>query len=631
MYALSRTIGLLVLLFLATTLAAEGPSGLRVIESQSDGSGGSPTADDSTSPDSGTTDDTTSPDPGDPGTAALASRVDGVAPLAVHFSAGAAASTESSRPFHDFEYEWNFGDSGAGNWETTGKSKNTALGPVAAHVFENPGTYSVDLTVRGAGGVVDTDRVTITVEDPDVVYDGSTTCVSDTTRDDFTGCPAGSRLVTTDDLSEVTGYATAGSRVLFHRGSSWTLTNGLSWPSNSGPVTIGAYGSGPKPLITLEDQPFLGLSNKQDWRFMDIAFQDSRRTYDITNGTNDMQRILIFRIDSDGGNDPIGWTHYNSSDAIPISQMAVVECNIADFEEYAFYVGAERLALLGNVGADSRNTHVTRIWQGYLTVVSHNIFSGTSLDSGTGRQALKFHGPSEDLIRDTPAPSTRTLRRRSQFAVISNNVFGQSGPWPVSMGPQDSGSDERLSDFMISRNRFVSEYGTYTQPIQISLRVAGRYFSIQNNVFDASGPGNGYTGIDVHQEGVEPAPAHVRVRNNTVYRGTDARNGAFGIHVGTEASDTVVVNNIVSFPDVSTSFTGAVDDDGTRTVLENNLFVDEPGLSNPDGGDPLLRDFDLDASSPAIDSGSDVPVFSDFDGGRRPVGAYDAGAFEYGN
>ena len=77
----------------------------------------------------------------------VSSRVSGVAPLAVFFDATGTTASSTPRPFHDLEYRWDFGDVGSGTW-TTGSSagvssRNTATGPVAAHVFETPGTYTI--------------------------------------------------------------------------------------------------------------------------------------------------------------------------------------------------------------------------------------------------------------------------------------------------------------------------------------------------------------------------------------------------------------------------------------------------------------------------------------------------------
>jgi len=173
-----------------------------------------------------------------------ASRTTGVAPLYVHFSADFTGDPAAARGFRDFEYSWNFGDPASGYWGTNGASRNLAKGGVAAHVYEKPGTYTVSLFVRDSWGKLGQNFFTIKVDDPDQYYAGNkTVCVSDVASNDFTGAPPGALLVATDDLASITGYATAGSRILFRRGSSWN-TGGLSWPENGGPVTIGAFGAG---------------------------------------------------------------------------------------------------------------------------------------------------------------------------------------------------------------------------------------------------------------------------------------------------------------------------------------------------------------------------------------------------
>src|SRR5512145_1297788 len=75
------------------------------------------------------------------------SRTSGVAPLAVFFDATGTTRSSTFRPFHDVEYRWDFGDPVSGNWQPTdgsrtGRSRNSATGPVAAHVFGAPGTYT---------------------------------------------------------------------------------------------------------------------------------------------------------------------------------------------------------------------------------------------------------------------------------------------------------------------------------------------------------------------------------------------------------------------------------------------------------------------------------------------------------
>jgi len=568
-----------------------------------------------------------------------ASRTRGVAPLSVHFEAGLTSSSPASRTFHDHDYTWSFGDAAAGVWGTTGKSRNLAKGAVAAHVYETPGSYTATLTVKRGSTVVHAQSFTITVDDPDVVYRGTaTTCVSDTAHRDFAGSPGGARLIATDDLSTITKYAVAGSRILFHRGSSWT-TGGLKFPDNAGPVTLGAYGTGSgkdargnygnAPLITVTSGTFCTLSFKQDWRIMDLHLRDQTRTAGGFGGAANMQRVLFLNLRLEGFAICIGWSHYNwTNPPMTIDQMVVMGCELRDADTHCLYVGGERLALLGNIMEDARTSHVVRVWQGYKGVISDNVISGASLDNANGRHALKFHGPGGDEY-GTPTQGTIRLEHLSEFAIISDNVFGGSGPWPVTLGPQDAGAYEEVRDIIFERNRIISAYGAQSPtPVQVALNIWGCYLTVRNNVLDGTASSKYYTGIVVTRRGVEPPPYGVEVYHNTIVRrdGT-AADERIGIEVGGTARATVVKNYLVSFPAAPGSL--LIANSSPDLGSSHTLMTATAGFIDPDDADPLGRDFSLLPSSAALNKGIAVPVYDDFSGQPRPVtGSRDLGAFE---
>ena len=100
--------------------------------------------------------------------------------LGVFFNSGFSENTTSDNPFHDLEYSWYFGDTGNDYWaiekdSVSRRSKNTDKGPVAAHVYENPGTYTVTLIVRDETGIISNEQLSIIVDDPDTVYSGTDT------------------------------------------------------------------------------------------------------------------------------------------------------------------------------------------------------------------------------------------------------------------------------------------------------------------------------------------------------------------------------------------------------------------------------------------------------------------------
>lgn len=589
-------------------------------------------------------------DPADPpptgypyGTVSV-SRSSGVAPLYVHFSADFAGAPETATGFRTYDYSWDFGDPASGVWGTNGTSMNLSTGGVAAHVFEQPGTYSVSLTVKEGTSIIGSEVRVIQVLDPASYYAGvKTVCVSDSAATVADGAPAGALLVATTNLSSITKYATAGSRILFRRGSSWS-TPGLSWPENAGPVTLGAYGPGSgidsqghysnAPRITVTGGEFLSLNFKQDWRIMDLHLVDTTRSYGSFGGTMEFRKHLFLRLRIDGFYTGFGWSHWNTSSLMAIDQMAVVSCRITESLDNIAYVGSERLALLGNIMQNVRESHVLRVWQAYRSVISNNIVSGSSLSETNGRHALKLHGPGYSTFQGvneygTPVPDSNLLGNRTEYVIVSDNVFGSSGPWPVAIGPQDDLTDAKVYHLVFERNRIVSEYGDQSvRPVDVAMHLWGGYSTVRNNIFDGTNSGPDYTAIVIEQRGAEPAPDSVEIYNNTIYRSDNSTgNRRVGIYLSSNSRRITVKNNLVSFPGATMAPT-MIDDAGGIAVKSGNLMTAAAGFVDPNDADPLSRNFRLSAGAPGINAGVSVPVYEDFAGGGRPIGAYDIGAYE---
>jgi parallel beta-helix repeat protein len=122
---------------------------------------------------------------------------------------------------------------------------------------------------------------------------------------------------------------------------------------------------------------------------------------------------------------------------------------------------------------------------------------------------------------------------------------------------------------------------------------------------------NAGRGIEIAWEYCENC---IAVYNNTVYK-----NGSSGIWIQGGYRGIVVRNNIAYLN------LGDFQNDGTGTVISNNVFGTNPLFVNADAGD-----FKLQTASPAREAGISLSqVQTDRDGVPRPQGsAYDAGAFE---
>jgi PKD repeat protein len=584
-------------------------------------------------------------------TPSLASRTTGVAPLYVFFDATALpdiaqpAVVSGRREYADLKYQWDFGDPNAGTWGTDGLAKNLATGYVAAHVFENPGTYTATVTVTTATGTDQKFNVNITVDDPNVVYAGTaTTCVS--TGSTFDGCPSGAQQVTTTDFNQLQNYVASGKRVLLRRGDTWASTGSASLDLNdvTGPTTIGAFGACAQadrfgicsnaPLIdttnvTAADNELFRLWNTNDLRVMDLNFYDgtSASTGSIFLGSIGMAQILGLRLHSQGFDGHFTISHWGMTDP---DQLALVSCDSSRAGTTNVYVGGTRLALLGNSIRDALLSHVTRVWEAHRAVISHNELSGSSLNTDTGRQALKLHGPSEDQIASTGYDH---LNNRTQYVIVSNNVFGSSGPWPVAICSQNDTSNEFLQDVLVEKNRWIPTFGNASccsQAVLQSIHLCASNATVRNNLLLAEGAGSSFTVLDLEHGGAVASPQNVRVFNNTAYIPTPGGNqpSNFIFMVGAGATNTVIQNNLIQIGTSSESGP-LLSDTGQGTVADHNLQTNNAFFVDAANPNVLLKDFSLTTQSPAVNAGTNVPVYDDFSGAPRPTGGqYDIGAFE---
>ena len=578
---------------------------------------------------------------------ALASRLTGVAPLSVFFdtilTAGVAQppTVLGREEYADFEYTWGFDDTDSGLWAISGKSKNSAYGHVASHVFESAGTYVVTVDITDGDTVNESHDVTITVTDPDTVYSGTNTvCMSSTGN--FTGCPAGATQDTTTVFSDITTHLGTNKRILLCRGDSWSETGVLAIGGTG--MTIGAYGAGASPdergiftnapLINAsgtQTHPF-ELDGSTDVRIMDLEIANTGTCQDAFNGSTDLSNILLLRnkvYDFEWSGLRI--INYDVDDH---EYVSIIDNDFDDNDGYQLFLGGTLMTIAGNRLRDSKTTHIMRMWQAYKSVIAHNELSGSSYTNSQGRHALKLHGPTTAVLADT---GPQGLTNPTKYVIIADNLIGQCPPWPLAIGPQNGlvGTDENLTDILVENNRLYSEYGTPspTSP-QLSVHVAlwTSYSTVRNNVMIGDGGAGTYTGVFVGQRGYEDAPVGNRIYNNTIYKNEipTAGDSSTGITITADATDTIARNNLIHFH-TDTTTRVAVTDGGTTSTVSNDLLTDASLLVDPDNVTYLSKDFRQTASSPSLEGGIAVPVFRDFDDNVRTVTIIDQGAFEYGS
>jgi hypothetical protein len=558
------------------------------------------------------------------GTMTAANRASGVAPLAVVFDAvrgtsGVAAPplTGSRRDYASYHYAWSFGESAAANWTHSGKSKNEAIGYVAAHVFENPGSYRVTLNVTDPSGSVRSYEQTITVQDPEIVFANSSADAAERT---FYVSSAGNdanngslnRPVLTLARAKTLLFAANGPRrALLRRGDTFPHTGGSTITGRTGPFLLGAYGTGANPVINNPSATTEILSldaSTSDVRIMNLDMFGNLTGNGIRPGTD----TLVFRCRLSSFSNGVTTSSLHGN-----KQGVVIAENVIDGSDgYGIYFNfGQNVAVLGNHLNEVNREHLLRC---YIThsLVQHNLFQ----HGHTMKSQMKFCGyfPTGSVEREVG-----TATEAVEFSIISDNTFEQPDDisWIAAIAPVDDTKDQRCENIIVERNTFRA--GTTAR---IALYLHDSYVTVRNNVFDGTLSTDTFYGVRVSDRGIAPAPVGVAVYNNTFYRASAA--GALTcVTIDTLANQSVVRNNLGSAP--SGALLGG---SGTGLVQSNNLYATTVPFMNAATGD-----FRLTAGAEAIDQGMVLPyVPYDKSGNRRTVngdgrlGAEpDLGAFEF--
>lgn len=429
-----------------------------------------------------------------------ATRVSGTAPLAVMFDATGTTLAAGGDAFRQATYAFDFGDDRGQLWAISGQPKNTQVGgPLAAHVFDVPGTYTVKVRISGPAGAAGEASVAITVLDPAVVYAGTkTVCVSRAAN--YTGCPAGAA-----HQPSLPG-AWSGLRVLLHRGESFGDISILD--GNAG-VQVATYGGGAKPIVGS-----VGVGN---WRpttanfATDITVMD----LDVRGGIQQSlgKQVLIYRNDvkvaTGSGGIPIGigeedyWYRGDQWRTVPQSafynarEIYLVENNAVmpdtTSAQAGFWGSGSQVALLGNTFG-SYQMHSVRFSALHKGVLAHNDIRGISADGI--RHALKLHSMglqpyADGLIHDLSGAGSWATSQ----VVIANNTLGNAADnndWTVAISPQNDQYAEGIENVIVENNRFVRGKKTSTD-----LVLGGRSITVRGNTVNTGAKlttGVGHTG-----------------------------------------------------------------------------------------------------------------------------------------
>lgn len=568
-----------------------------------------------------------------------ASRLSGVAPLSVHFSAIGTTSDTTSNPYRDVLFQWNYGDADAATkvWSRGARpgtmSKNTETGHVSAHVFDLPGDYTVTLTCRD-GVSVATKTVAIRVDDPAVVYSGTNTiCVSSTGLPvaGVGGVPAGAQCFQLSTVEAATAKLTSNNqRLLFKCGDTFTISTTNALPAKTG-LTVSSYGSGAKPLIN-----FIGATNNYgcfsiygaDNRVMNLSFNTTipgildntiTGTLRSVSVATMVDHSLIYNTDGENVSTiAFLWGHY----------AMIVDCTLLNGKGGNHNVGVwydvsgDGGAVMGSSIDNTVNIgHSIRTQCANKNIIAHNYLNGAGVE---GRRLLAIRGHLYPEI--------------TEYTLISDNQFGSETErgGSVQVMAQTTGFDERHRNVIIEKNLFS---GSAAYPSKLLLD-PGTGFVMRNNItLHAASDSAGQMFIDLSHVNTagSTTPSDCWVVNNSMYSNFV---GNLSFYASWEQAlpsphDIHVVNNLVYAPNSLLDAFGNGQAAVTTLVnvpplVESNNTTDvQLKTTNPQwiSGLPTnVNGFLLSGSSYAKDAGTVLDcVREDFFGTLR-TGTMDIGA-----
>jgi PKD repeat protein len=402
------------------------------------------------------------------------------APCAVFFDASGTTDADTATPFHELQYSWNFGDENAGNYTygaNANRPKNSASGPMASHVYETAGTYTVTLQVSDGTNIVSRTG-TVTVTAADTTWAGTATvCASNSGSPDWAGCPAGAIKIanSTNFSSLCSTYSTATRRILLQRGGTWRVPTQCSIETAGTTGMIGAFGSGAKPKILndiTDGTPAISISGVNsptfsDWRLVDLSISGkgmpNTNTINIAGGASRLTFLRLEIRDTHTGFTAGGLMDYLNAENVTTATAAVPagSTRIPVTNSAGIKVG-QAIRITQSNGAYFRST---------VTQVSPLAFADPMTGPGAGT------GTSVYTWNDAGAPNK--VQWWEQFSFRDcwfEKIIGDNGGYPIyiSFMRRFAVQDSRLGDSLL---------GEHNLRIQ-----SGQKFVVSNNTVGPSGP-----------------------------------------------------------------------------------------------------------------------------------------------
>ena len=596
-----------------------------------------------------------------------ASRTSGVAPLAVMFDATSTTyAAATAYPFHEIEYTWTFGDAsvsaaagtcgqpvvaGEAYWRCGaglgGNSKNAAKGPVAAHVFETPGTYTVALTAK-YGSVTRTKTLSIVVGDPATTYAGTNTvCVAaaSTPVAGSDGCPAGAAVANQSVFNTaLSTYLATGKRVLLKHDDTWSESGAVNI-TLAGPWTLGMYGTGAKPRINYASGTSSlalgtsGAGTKSDMRIMDLQIDGNgaagTASVYAVDARGPVSDLLVLRVDTAniGGGFGVQGSTLATGDAIHDKVFVVdstFKTSTASSGINGAFWSASRAAWLGLYIDNAYGAEFNfRSMYWNKMVVSNGTFARPLAAKGN----ITLRGVNAAGV---PSGSGTILPGLtwSEYGVVSDNelIGGPGATYALATAPDDT-NEARNRNLIVERNWWHAQDGT-----AIAANIHSQLTTLCNNIMDLSASsGNGLLCISSTIRTGQFTNDYLWVYNNSCYSSKALTSTTRLLDIQDPSDHVTAANNVLYTPNWASGTYNVIVNGSTGTVVGANGTYGNSTVAQAKGTGgvgPQWAGLPSSMTSPAaykpaggytVGGGIAIPVWADFFGVATPTPA-DTGA-----
>jgi len=553
----------------------------------------------------------------------VASRTSCAAPCSVFFDAtstkGLAGGAGGSGGIAGGDYvqanwNWDFNDPKSPHRGT--------IGFIAAHVFDNPGTYRVSTRVRDIAGNAGSTTTTITVS----AMTGTTYYVANSGNDANNGTSTSSAFQT---LAHALTFAGTNKSILLRRGDTFNIGSSDTTMAVAGPFLLGSYSdpgapSAVAPILSSTDtgsySSVFNLSGGSDMRFTDlhVVGGGAFTIFNITGApTSLFERVEVEKYTQTAGGN--GWV----LGAPFISNLSIVDCHAHDFVGYGLYADRSvNLALIGTTIENFSHDHAFRL-------------QGGSSNGGTVGQFTNNSYVAENTIT-VPVGNTFSagglFRGENTNSVYVNNTNTRNVAWL----PQDNTFVEHVSLGLAEGNKWArSDF----DPNMACISIVAQNIVVRNNLCTKAvklGTVGAGTNLPVNWTD------RIFFFNNTFYQ-PDSFSYAAQIGQVTGTTGTVTYRNNIEWTASNSNGSAIYQTDGkagqTNISDHNALYAPNTGsLSAPNVGtggvlaDPKFvangSDFHLQSGSPARNTATSVPIYEDLSAVTRAKES-DMGAYEY--